>query len=64
MPLLTGVVGKWPKAAIVGLPKVFAGKDTTSANQKAIRALHAKIEQLLIGKDFLLPFLHQCTTIS
>ena len=36
-----------------GLPKVFAGKDTLSANQKESRSLHAKIGELLIEKDFL-----------
>ena len=36
-----------------GLPKVFAGKDTLSNNQREIRALHAKIGELVIEKDFL-----------
>ena len=47
------IVGKWKKAAIQGLPKVFAGNDTISANQREIRALHAKIGELVIEKDFL-----------
>ena len=47
------MVGKWGKDAIEGLPKVFAGKDTSSTDQKEIRALHAKIEELIIEKNFL-----------
>ena len=47
------MVGKWKKAAIEGLPKVFASKDTISVNQREIRALHAKIGELVIEKDFL-----------
>ena len=46
-------VGKWKKAAIQGWPKVFAGNDTSSANQRQIRALQAKIGELVIEKDFL-----------
>ena len=46
-------VGKWKKAAIQGLPKVFAGNDTISANQRQIRAMQAKIGELVIEKDFL-----------
>ena len=47
------MVGKWKKAAIEGLPKVFAGKDTLSSNHREIRTLHAKISALVIEKDFL-----------
>ena len=46
-------VGKWKKAAMEGLPHVFARKDTLSNNQSEIRALHAKIGELVIEKDFL-----------
>ena len=47
------IVGKWKKAAIEGLPHVFAGKDTIAANHREGRALHAKIGELVIEKDFL-----------
>ena len=47
------MVSKWRKAAIEGLPKVFAGKDPLTNNQREIRALHAKIGELVIEKDFL-----------
>ena len=47
------IVGKWKKAAIEGLPNLFAGKDTISTNQREVRALHAKIGELVIEKDFL-----------
>ena len=41
------MVGKWKKAAIEGLPKVFL------SSQREIRALQAKIRELVIEKDFL-----------
>ena len=47
------MIGRWKKAAIEGLPKVFAGTDTLSSNQRQISALHAKIGELVIEKDFL-----------
>ena len=50
--IAVSMLGRWKKAAIEGLPKVFVGTDTLSSNQRQISALHAKIGELVIELTF------------
>jgi len=51
------MVSEWKRQAMEGLASVFAGRSAVQENAKVAEAevekLHARIGQLLVGRDFL-----------
>ena len=49
------MISRWKKQALMGLTEIFSGKyeRTELSNDQQIKALHAKIGQLTVEKDFL-----------
>ncbi len=48
-----GMVSRWKKVVVDGIPKLFDGNNPTVANQKEVKTMQAKIGQLVLEKDFL-----------